>query len=222
MELTGPDFTYLPDQTALVLTELGRQLFMEEFTLVGGTALSLQLFHRLSEDLDFLFEGETLPAKKIKRNIHILFKKYRIIRENDQDQIDFLIQGVKVTFFTSESILVDFPIKTDSFRFQHLYIANPLTIAVLKLSAIAQRNTLRDYYDLYFLSKYVFPLDKIIETTKQLVPNLSPVTYTETLVFTDDIPETNMAEHLQPKEMISKQEIADYFIQEIRKIKEKI
>jgi len=38
-----------------------------------------------------------------------------------------------------------------------------------------------------------------------LLPNLSPVTYTETLVYTEDIPENDLSNHLCPKEQITKQ-----------------
>lgn len=91
-------------------------------------------------------------------------------------------------------------------------------IACLKFAAITQRNTIRDYYDLYFISKYHIGFKKIIRSTKELLPNLSPITYTETLVYTRDIPENDLSNHLSPKETVTKQEIADYFIVELKKI----
>ena len=90
------------------------------------------------------------------------------------------------------------------------------------MSAIAQRNTMRDYFDLYMLIKYHYSLKEIIDQTKKLIPNLSPITYTETLIFTADIEEESLDNHLMPKEIISKVEMADFFIHEIRKIKEEI
>ena len=35
------------------------------FTLVGGTALALQIGHRISEDLDFNIFGQKLPVARI-------------------------------------------------------------------------------------------------------------------------------------------------------------
>jgi len=90
------------------------------------------------------------------------------------------------------------------------------------MATIAQRNTIRDYYDLYFLSKNHMPLIDIIRQTKKLLPNLSPVTYTETLIFVDDIDETSISNHLAPAEIVTKQQIRDFFLQELKKIKEQL
>ncbi len=38
---------------------------LEGFTLVGGTALALQIGHRISEDLDFNIFGQKLPIGRI-------------------------------------------------------------------------------------------------------------------------------------------------------------
>lgn len=78
---------------------------------------------------------------------------------------------------------------------------------------------MRDYYDLYYLAKNVIPLKDIFLKSKQLLPNISAITYTETIIFTSDILEDSIENHLQPKEIITKKEIADYFISEISKLK---
>jgi hypothetical protein len=44
------------------LTILGRQPFINEFYLAGGTALALQIGHRLSTDLDWFSTHRTLLA----------------------------------------------------------------------------------------------------------------------------------------------------------------
>ena len=63
---------------------------------------------------------------------------------------------------------------------------------------------------------------EIIERTKSLIPNLSPITYSETLVYTEDLDEATIAEHLQPAEIVTKEQIAIFFINELIKIKGKI
>lgn len=59
----------------------------------------------------------------------------------------------------------------------------------------------------------------IINKTKELESNISPVTYNETLIYTKDLPENDISKHLEPKEYITKNEISEYFIQELKKIK---
>lgn len=103
-----------------------------------------------------------------------------------------------------------------------MLICKAKTIASLKMATIAQRNTIRDYYDLYMLARDHFPLKEMISQTKKLIPGLSPITYTETLIYTNDIEEQTLENHLMPKEKISKEQISAFFIQELRKIKNEI
>ncbi len=211
------DLQFMPSNTKNVFLKLAESNFIKNYTLIGGTALAIQIKHRFSEDLDFIFDGNTINITTIKRNISKLFENYRIIKQDNNYQIDFLIENTKVTFFSSGAVLIPFLVKKYSFSYQKLNIATVEIIAVLKFSAIAQRNTIRDYYDLYFISKYIINLQQIINTTKKLLPNLSPITYTETLVYTKDILETDLSQHLHPKENITKEEIADYFVSELKK-----
>ena len=213
------DTDFIPDATRKIFQVLSDTKFSDDYTLVGGTALSLQIKHRLSEDIDLIFDGETLNTTNIKRNISKLFPNYRIIKQDDNYQIDYIIDGVKVTFFSTGAIQIPFKVKDYSFKYHDLNIAELKIIAVLKLAAISERNTIRDYYDLYFLVKEHLSLLDIITTSKELLPNLSLVTYTETIVFTEDLPENDISRHLNPSENINKKEISALFVKELRKIK---
>ncbi|KAA6301987.1 MAG: hypothetical protein EZS26_001803 [Candidatus Ordinivivax streblomastigis] len=44
----------LPEKTRAILNQIAAMECIRPYVLVGGTALSLQLKHRLSEDLDFM------------------------------------------------------------------------------------------------------------------------------------------------------------------------
>ena len=212
------DLTFMPSDTKTVFEVLALHNFISKYTLVGGTALALQIRHRLSEDLDFVFDAEKLNTNSLKRNIAAIFPDYRIIRQELNWQIDFLIRNVKITFFSTGAIALPFNVKDHSFSYNTIRICKAKTIASLKMAAIAQRNTIRDYYDLYKLVKYHFSLSEIIGQTKKLIPNLSPITYTETLIYTGDIEEISIENHLMPDESITKDDIATFFIREIRKI----
>jgi hypothetical protein len=222
MSETRLDLTFMPSSTKTVFDILALNKFISKFTLVGGTALSIQIRHRLSEDLDFVFDAEKLNTNSLKRNIAAVFPDYRIIRQERDWQIDFLIRNVKVTFFSTGAIVLPFKVKDHSFGYMTIRICEAKTIASLKMMAIAQRNTIRDYYDLYKLAKYHYPLSEIIGQTKELIPSLSPITYTETLIYTGDIEETSLESHLAPDELITKDDIAKYFVQELRKIIDEI
>ncbi len=107
---------YLPEKTAEVFEKLSKLSFIKKYTLVGGTALSLQIKHRLSEDLDFIFDGEELNINTIKRNIDKYFKNYRIIRIEKGYQIDFVIHETKVTFFSTSAVSIPFRVMDYSLK----------------------------------------------------------------------------------------------------------
>jgi predicted nucleotidyltransferase component of viral defense system len=216
------DLSFIPEKTKEVFDRLSINIFFSNYTLIGGTALSLQIRHRFSEDLDFIFDGEKLNINSLKRRIAAIFPDYRIIRQDLDWQIDFLIRNVKVTFFSTGAIALPFRVKDHAFSYKSLYICRAKTIASLKMAAIAHRNTIRDYFDLYMLVKYHFSLMEIINQTKELIPNLSPITYTETLIFTKDIDELSLGSHLMPNEATTKDQIAEFFLNEIRNIKEEL
>jgi len=209
----------IPKETAKLFDEFAKLAFIKNFTLVGGTALALQLGHRQSEDLDFIFDGEKIPTTSIKREISKRFPKYRIIREDKDYQLDFLINQVRITFFSSGAVLVPFKVKDFSEKHQNMNIASIEIISVLKMATLAQRNTLRDYYDLYFIAKHIIPLGRIIEQSKKMLPNIAPITYAETIIYTKDILEDSIENHLNPKEIVTKEQISAFFIEELKKIR---
>ena len=216
------NINHMPENTLEVFRRIGSLSFISEYTLVGGTALAIQIGHRMSEDLDFICDSEELKINTIKRNMLKAFPESRIIRQDHNWQIDFAIKQVKVTFFSTGAIAIPFKVKSHAFTAGNIYIADKKAIAALKFSSIAHRNTFRDYYDIYCLARYHIPLLELIYFTKEHIPGLSPVTYTETLVYTGDIEEESIAGHLSPRENINKEEIAAFFTKELIRIREQI
>ena len=212
----------MPEKTLEVFRKIGSLSFISDFTLVGGTALAIQIGHRMSEDLDFICDIEELKINTIKRNMVKAFPDSRIIRQDHSWQIDFAIHRAKVTFFSTGAVAIPFKVQSHAFKTGNLHVADKKAIAALKFSSIAQRNTLRDYYDLYCLARYHIPLLELINFTKENIPGLSPVTYTETLVYTGDIEEESIAGHLSPIENVGKEEIAAFFVSELIRIREQI
>ena len=213
------DLDHIPSATSGLLQKLSREPYMKRFSLVGGTALALQLGHRQSEDLDFVSDGEKIDASGIRRFIARRFPDYRLIREEKGYQLDFLIEKVKVTFFSTGAVLIPFPVVEQTIEYGTINIALVPVIASLKMATISQRCTIRDYYDLYYIAKNVMTLAEIYKNTKALIPNLAPITYSETIIYTADIPENGLGGHLLPKETVTKEEIARFFIGEIRNMK---
>jgi predicted nucleotidyltransferase component of viral defense system len=63
-------YDYLLPKTKLVLTELSQAAAMDDYTFVGGSALSCYLHHRMSEDLDFFTWHDTADIEKLLPNFN--------------------------------------------------------------------------------------------------------------------------------------------------------
>jgi len=104
----------LPAATLAMFNSLSSSAEMKATgaTLIGGTALTLLIGHRVSEDLDFFYFQDTLPAElntlitvlKKDRSVQSLLtsaqiSQARINGYNIEDYIrEYLIDGVKISF----------------------------------------------------------------------------------------------------------------------------
>ena len=202
------NFDYLQDKTKEVLSTLVKTApFLTNYSLVGGSALALYLSHRKSEDLDFFTYNDSFNRQDIFQYLK-RFDRKEILTDSD-DQLDVLIEGVKVTFFNAKW---GFLKPVDS---QALNIASLESIAAMKTNVLFMRAKYRDYYDLYFLSRKVMSLQQIFECARPLVAGLNFKLFCIALTYIDDIEDDNIA-HQEPQEVISKQEIRSYFEKEIR------
>lgn len=145
----------MPEATFELFTEGFSDIdYIRKWTLVGGTALSIHLQHRLSEDLDFFIEKSTLDQERthIERMIRDLEDKgYDCVRtHNNSENLDYEIEGVKVTFFASGLK----NLKSNCGYYQKIDVASIETIIVMKMEAIiSYRTKTRDFYDIYTISQ---------------------------------------------------------------------
>lgn len=144
-------------KTKTILESISTLETIKPYILVGGTALSLQIKHRLSEDLDFMRWQKTknekmeVDIKAIKKELND--KKHCIdtIDILDSNQVLFLIDGgVKLSFYAAEKRE---PIVHTVLYMNNLRLADSSTIASLKMETMLRRSAFRDYYDLYFILK---------------------------------------------------------------------
>jgi predicted nucleotidyltransferase component of viral defense system len=175
--------------------------FLDRYVLVGGSALAMHLKHRQSEDLDFFTYAEGSFSKSIIRNYIDRFQQKEILNETDE-QIDLLINGVKVTFFNAKWTFLR-PEQVNKFN-----LASMEAIAAMKVNVLFLRATYRDYYDLYFLAKEL-GVRKIFDLSKDVVPGLTYKLFCTALLYIDDIADDNIS-HLKPKENMSKKEIQSF------------
>ena len=117
---------------------------LDSFTLVGGTALSLQYGHRKSVDLDFFGDVTELNTGRIKSELETIGDTR--LASQSSVMLGYYVYDIKVDIVKYKYKLIELPIIIDSIRMAH-----PLDIGAMKLAAISGRGKRKDFYDLYFL-----------------------------------------------------------------------
>ena len=129
------------------------------FYLAGGTALALELGHRISLDFDFYIEGE-LDPETLLQDFQKHFKNVQLIREAKNTLI-LSIDNTEVSLFS-----YPYPLVSPLIKIPEVNLASMEDICAMKIVAIIQRGTKRDFIDIYFLTKR-FGLERIFALTQK-------------------------------------------------------
>lgn len=144
---------------------------LSDFRLVGGTALSLQIGHRMSIDIDLFTDAEygTIDFEAIDNDLRTSFKYV------DQSSTDLI--GFGRSYFVGnspgESIKLDL-YYTDKFIFEYLSVdgirlATIEEIIAMKVDVINRAGRKKDFWDMHaLLIKYSF--EKMLEFHYQRYP----------------------------------------------------
>jgi predicted nucleotidyltransferase component of viral defense system len=119
--------------------------FFNSFYLSGGTALSLQLGHRISEDLDF-FTADKFDALICQKELQSFGSLSNVVLDNTA--LNVYIDGVKIQLLHYPYKLLETCIIWDGIQ-----LSGILDIACTKLLTVSQRGSKKDFIDLYFLLK---------------------------------------------------------------------
>lgn len=143
----------LTKKQQIILAQVKKEPFFEQFYFTGGTALSaFYLQHRYSEDLDF-FTQKKFDTQDIFELIDSWSKEHGFTFTSEFHEVVYIFM---LTFKSKEVLKVDFGyyphkrieedniidgLKTDSLT----------DIGVNKLLTVTQRSNVKDFVDLYFL-----------------------------------------------------------------------
>lgn len=212
----------LASNTLKVFEKVSRLESIEGYVLVGGTGIALQINHRLSEDLDFcrwVPKTNATYAVSVKKIEVELKKNFENVTTNHLsfDQVDFRIDGVKLTFFNEVGLVCP--------QFSPInYTGNILGVPLLlhgsmKVKTLFERITYRDYYDLFvLLSEKHVSLDELISSATQYQPRLKKTMITKRLSVWEQIKEDSGFPHLSPRYTVSPEEIGNFFLEEINRL----
>lgn len=168
--------TIIPETHSL-LEKLSALPVLEDARLVGGTALALQLGHRTSVDLDFFgrINADSEELREILREVG----RVEVASVSKNINI-FWINGVKVDMVNYPYPWLDLPIVEDGVR-----LASLNDIAAMKVSAIVNRGTKKDFIDLYTLLQH-FALDEILDMYSRKYSDGSLFIVMKSLTYFDD------------------------------------
>jgi len=199
-------------QNALAL--LGKSnILPEETYLAGGSALALHYGHRISVDFDFFtptyFKGRDI-VKKLEKIGKFVFQE-----ASEKNTLLGLFEDVKFSLF-----LYEYPLVFKPTEYLGIMLADPKDIAAMKLAAVMDRGTKKDFIDLYFLNKNKVSIEQAFEYYDKKYKNLANNIYSlvKSLSYFDDAEKLEMPDMI---EKISWEEIKDFFRKEVVKIAKK-
>ena len=194
-----------------LLSQLG---FLSQygFYLAGGTALALELNHRTSLDFDF-YTKRKFDNKKLFQELEKKFKNTILIQKAEQTLI-VKINEVEVSFFH-----YPYPLIFPSIKLKGVNLASKKDIAAMKIIAISDRGTKRDFIDIYFLLEE-FSLEEIFEFVKKKYPMFNIYVGLRGLTYFVDA-EKAQKRRLYLIHFVSWNEVKKFLIKEVRKYQEK-
>lgn len=155
----------LAPHTGKVFEAITKLECIKHFTLVGGTALSLQIEKRQSEDLDFM-KWITKRGEKPDVNWPAIKKELESIGtiiDYDVTGFDFAsfnFEGVKLSFYAAPRKAIATMSRIPYLN--NLYLADIESIGAMKMEAMLRRSKFRDYYDIYSILKEGSDINRMI------------------------------------------------------------
>lgn len=143
----------LPD-TLRALKLVSKIKIVQKSYLAGGTALALHLGDRISEDLDF-FTQEQLDEQ-------ILLAELKRLPEFVEEGTAWRTVWGKISNTKFSLFYYEYPLIKKTINFEGIQILDKEDIAAMKIHALGDRGTKRDFFDLYFLAKE-FTLEQMLK-----------------------------------------------------------
>lgn len=178
-------------KTLHLLEQLQALPVLNKTILVGGTALALQIGHRISVDID-LFGTITQDNYELINQLHTI-APLTILRKSENIHI-LLMDGIKVD-------IVNYPYRwlSPPKTINKIRLANLEDIAAMKLSAISGRGSKKDFIDFYFLLNR-FELSQILAFYQQKYPDGSEFLVLKSLTYFEDAEKDETPLMLQSKD----------------------
>ena len=202
----------LSSATQVSLALLGKSGLLKDAYLAGGSALALHLGHRYSLDFDF-FTRKHFKAENLINNLKKIGKFEKITLT--QDTLLGTFNSVKFSLF-----YLEYPLIQKTRPFLNISLASCADIAAMKLAALVDRGTKRDFIDLYFLAKEKYNLKTILNFYNKKYRKLQENIYSilKALKYFEDAEESEIPKMIKK---VSWEEVKRFFGKEVLKLSKK-
>lgn len=184
----------LPKNAKSALAVLGESDLLKEAYLAGGTALALHIGHRISVDFDF-FTRKEFDENYLIQKLTELPLNFRLEKIDAGTVLGYLDKTKFSLFFYK------YPLLAKVHKFLNLNILDVKDIAPMKLAAISDRGTKRDFIDLYFIIavEKLFTLQEILDLydRKFKILKQNKAHILKSLVYFDDADQESMSQMLK-------------------------
>ncbi len=193
------------EQTRRNLAVLAQAGVTQPFYLAGGTASALYLGHRISVDLDF-FGLESFDVEELAWRLADL-GRFRLESFAPDTLLGFF-EDVRISFFRYRYPLVDEPVTV-----LDTLVVGLGDLAAMKIEAIGQRGSRRDFIDLYFICRSRMTLAEALEWHRRKFAglNINVMHLIRALVYFEDAEADPMPEMLR---LVSWPDVRRFFEQE--------
>ena len=154
----------LAPHTLQVFEAVSKLDCIKSYLLVGGTALSLQMGTRQSEDLDFM-KWRTSKTENMEVAWFQIEKELASVGEIqhkdilDIDHVEFLVSGVKLSFYACPKYS---PVNNPVNYLNNIRLADVRSIGAMKMEVMLRRSNFRDYYDIFSILKSGVSINDLI------------------------------------------------------------
>jgi predicted nucleotidyltransferase component of viral defense system len=184
------------------------------FYLAGGTALALQIKHRRSVDFDFYN-----PAEFNSEKILFIFQKENkrvTLIQRSKDTLIVKLNNVEASLFWYPYRLLKKLKETE-----YINLASIEDISCMKLIAIIQRGTKRDFVDLYFLIQCL-GLEKIFKLTAKKYPSFNKYLGLQAITYFADAEKELTGREINSFKKVTWQDIKKFLINQAKEYKKQL
>jgi predicted nucleotidyltransferase component of viral defense system len=169
-------FDAVPELVKTLLLRLAVMAKMREFALGGGTSLALRFGHRMSVDLDF-FTLHEFDSEVFRESLEI---DAVTVSSQAANSVTLDVGGVKVDLLRHAYRMLG-PVE----RINEVALLSLPDTAAMKLNAIANRGSKKDFYDMVELLDHLALPQMILYFTEKY-PATDPFTVIRSLAWFED------------------------------------